>query len=123
MADMAGIMGEIEERNSELESENARLREENERLNSRVEKLQQNLANTVHKLTLSENGNSEEMQSVKKALCECEHRLAKTTKELNHVKNVLRKKNIRYQEDCITINRLQVTIETLVEQLSRKMRR
>lgn len=123
MADMTGIMGEIEERNTELESENARLREENEHLNGRIENLQQNLANTVHKLTLSENGNSEEMQSVKDALHECEHRLAKTTKELNHVKNVLCKKNRRYQEDCITINRLQVTIETLVEQLSQKMRR
>lgn len=106
-----------------LESENAHLREENERLNVRVENLQQNLANTVHKLTLSENGNSEEMQSVKKALCECEHRLESTKKELKHVKKVLFEKNRRYQEDCITINRLQVTIETLAEQLSRKMRR
>lgn len=123
MADMAGIMGEIEERNSELESENARLRKENEHLNGRIENLQQNLANTVHKLTLSKNGNSEEMQSVKKALCECEYRLESTKKELKHVKKVLFEKNRRYQEDCITINRLQVTIETLVEQLSRKMRR
>ena len=116
-------MAEYKELVEKLEYENAKLREENEHLNGRVENLQQNLANTVHKLTLSENGNSEEMQNVKDALHECEHRLAKTTKELNHVKNVLCKKNRRYQEDCITINRLQVTIETLVEQLSRKMRR
>lgn len=106
-----------------LESENARLREENEHLNVRIENLQQNLANAVHKLTLSENGNSEEMQSVKNALRECEYRLESTKKELKHVKKVLFEKNRRYQEDCITINRLQVTIETLVEQLSRKMRR
>lgn len=116
-------MAEYKELVEKLESENAKLREENEHLNGRVENLQQNLANTVHKLTISENGNSEEMQSVKKALCECEYRLESTKKELKHVKKVLFEKNRRYQEDCITINRLQVTIETLVENMAKKIRR
>lgn len=114
-------MAEHKELTEKLESENACLCEENESLNKQIENLRCNLANAVHKLRLSENGNSEEMQNVKDALHECEHRLAKATKELNHVKNVLCKKNRRYQEDCITINRLQVTIETLVERMAQKM--
>lgn len=106
-----------------LESENASLVEENKNLNERIENLRSNLANAVHRLTLSENGNSEEMQSMKKALCECEQRLEAVKTELKHVKNLLFQKNRRYQEDCITINRLQVTIETLVERMAQKMER
>ena len=123
MADMAGVMGDIEERNAELESENARLVEENKHLNERIERLQSNLANTVHNLKVAEKGNSEKLRSVEKALRECECRLTSTKKELKHVKKVLFERNRRYQEDCITINRLQVTVETLAERIALKMGR
>lgn len=106
-----------------LESENAHLVEENKHLMERIENLQHNLANAVHKLTLSENGNSEEVQSMRNAMRECEQRLEAAKTELKCVKKVLFEKNRRYQEDCITINRLQVTVETLVERMAQKMGR
>ena len=120
MADMAGVVKEVEERNAELEAENARLVEENKHLNERIEKLRSNLANTVHNLTKAESGNSENIQNVKDALRECEKCLESTKTELKHVKKILFEKNRRYQEDCITINRLQVTVETLAESFARK---
>lgn len=111
------------EKMEELRAENARLVEENKHLNERIEKLRCNLVNAVDKLTLSENENSDEVQSMRKALRECEHHLEVTKTELKHVKKVLFQKNRRYQEDCITINRLQTTIETLVECMAQKMER
>ena len=123
MADMAGVVKEVEERNAELEAENARLVEENAHLNKRIERLQSNLANSVDRLTKAENGNLSKVQSIQNALRECEKCLESTKTELKHVKKVLFEKNRRYQEDCITINRLQVTVETLAERLALKMGR
>ncbi len=102
---------------------NAELKSENKRLEDQVNKLQCNLANTVHQLTEAERGNSDKVRSVENALRECEQRLESAKTELKHVKKVLFEKNRRFQEDCITINRLQVTIETLVERMAQKMGR
>jgi regulator of replication initiation timing len=111
------------EKLEKLEAENARLTEENAHLNERIENLRSNLANAVHRVTVLENRGSKEVQIIKNALCECEQRLESAKTELKHVKKVLFQKNRRYQEDCITINRLQVTIETLVERMAQKMGR
>ncbi len=119
---MAGIeaMAEITEINDKLKSENDFLTAENKRLEEQVSRLQCNLANTVHQLMVAERGDSDKMQSVEKALHECKHRLEGAKTELKHVKKALFEKNRRFQEDCITINRLQVTIETLVERMAQK---
>lgn len=122
MADIEA-MAEITEINIKLKSENDFLTDENKRLEEQVNKLQCNLANTVHQLTEAERGSSDKMRSVENALRKCEHRLESTKTELKHAQKALCEKNRRYQEDCITINKLQVTIETLIERMAQKMGR
>lgn len=120
MTDMERTMTEMEGEISQLKSENTDLAAKNKHLEEQVSRLRCNLANTVHQLMVAERGDSDKMRSVENALRECEHRLEGAKTELKHVKKALFEKNRRFQEDCITINRLQVTIETLVERMAQK---
>lgn len=106
---------------SDLITENARLREELAHMQGRVEKLQVELANAVHNVTVAQNERKDEINRLRQQVCDAVQKAEKVTTELKHVKKLLFERNRRFQEDCITINQLNVTIDTLVKRLAARI--
>jgi predicted RNase H-like nuclease (RuvC/YqgF family) len=104
----------------ELIAENKQLKSEKEELESRIEKLRCELANSVHNISLAKSERKDEINELRSEVCDAGMRLEKATTELKHVKKLLFERNRRYQEDCITINRLSTTIDVLAERMANK---
>lgn len=118
---------ELQQQNYELRAErdnlkamNSNLIAENSSLESRIEKLQKRIANHVHEIKVA-NEKSAEVNQLRKQVCDYGQKAEKLSTELKHVKKLLFERNRRYQEDCITINQLNVTIDVLVGRLARKL--
>lgn len=106
---------------SDLIIENTRLKEELAHVQGRVEKLQAELANAVHNITVAQNERKDEINGLRQQVCDAGQKAEKVTTELKHVKKLLFERNRRFQEDCITINQLNVTIDTLVKRLAARI--
>ena len=118
---------ELQQQNYELRAERDNLKAmnsnpiaENSSLESRIEKLQKRIANHVHEIKVA-NEKSAEVNQLRKQVCDYGQKAEKLSTELKHVKKLLFERNRRYQEDCITINQLNVTIDVLVGRLARKL--
>jgi chromosome segregation ATPase len=109
---------ELKRKNAELEDMVKCLQSDNKRLNELEEKLRSQLANAFHKIGTAGNGSKEEIDSLKKQVEELNRRRKKDKKELKKMKKLLFEQNQRYQEDCITINRLNTTIDVLTERIA-----
>jgi uncharacterized coiled-coil DUF342 family protein len=104
----------------ELIAENKQLKSEKEELESRIEKLRCELANAVHNISVAKGERKDEIDELRSEVCDAGMRLEKATTELKHVKKLLFERNRRYQEDCITINRLSTTVDVLAERMANK---
>lgn len=106
---------------SDLIIENTRLKEELAHMQGCVERLQVELANAVHNITVAQNERKDEINGLRLQVCDAGQKAEKVTTELKHVKKLLFERNRRFQEDCITINQLNVTIDTLVKRLAARI--
>lgn len=93
----------------------ADLIKENNHLKEQVEKLRSQLAGSVHEINCVKRAHEDEVRSLRQQVCEHGERAEKAEK-------LLMERNRQYQEDCITINRLHVAVETLAERLAAHMR-
>lgn len=112
---------EIERLSAQLESrlsECERLEAENSDLERRIEAMHERIAGNEHEKRISESG---EIKRLRDQVCDYGQKLEKTQTELKHVKRLLFDRNRRYQEDCITINQLTVTVDVLAGRLARNM--
>lgn len=100
---------------TDLITENEKLSAEIVELKRRIEKLRGELANSVHQTTVAKGERNDEVCALRQQVCEYGEKAEK-------LEELLSERNRQYQEDCITINRLHVTIETLSERLAAHMR-
>lgn len=103
-----------------LESQNVTLQMEKEDLERRIDNLHKRFAMAEHEKRLAKS-DSHNIKCLRDQVCSYGQKLEKTTTELKHVKRLLFERNRRYQEDCITINQLNTTIDVLISRLARKM--
>jgi chromosome segregation ATPase len=101
-----------------LQSENMQLQDESVRLSELAESMRSQLANAFHKIVSAENSNNAEIADLKRQVEDANKRRKKKKKELKDLKRLLYERNRRYQEDCITINRLNTTIDVLTERIA-----
>lgn len=120
---------ELQQQNYELRAErdklkamNSNLKAENSDLETRIEKLQKRIANYVHEIKVA-NEKSAEVNQLRRQVCDYGQKAERLSTELKNVKKRLFERNRQYQDDCITINRLNVTIDTLVERLAANIRK
>lgn len=118
---------ELQQQNYELRAErdklkamNSNLKAENSDLENRIEKLQKRIANYVHEIRVA-NKKSAEVNQLRRQVCDYGQKAERLSTELKNVKKRLFERNRQYQEDCITINQLNTTIDVLVGRLARKV--